>query len=111
MYVLRHPLSNYESLLEAKQKSDKKYWGLKFPGWGEYRDVDLQLQVGIHLKAMLDIIAEDVKDCGILNHRYLRIKYERLVSDPLVTISQVLNFSDLRITPGIERAIGRVARD
>ena len=26
-------------------------------------------------------------------------------------ISQVLNFSDLKITPGIERAIGRVASD
>ena len=76
VHVLRHPLSNYESLLEAKQKSDKKYWGSKFPGWRKYRDADLQLQAGIHLKTILDIITDDVKDCGILNHRYLRIKYE-----------------------------------
>jgi len=102
LHVIRNPLNHLYSLRKAKQDSGQKFWGIKIPGWRNYLEVDLAIQSAMHIKSVMDILEDDLTAKAEIRERYLQIKYEDIVTKPMRTMTGVLSFCELDLTPEIE---------
>ena len=105
IHVIRNPLDNLASMVKAKRKSGKKYWGTKVPGWRNFIDSDVDVQSAFQIRSVLDIIERDIHHTDELERRFLQVKYEDLINQPLEVTNKVLQFCELTISPEITRSL------
>jgi len=103
LHMIRNPVTNFLSLIRAKEESEEKFWGIKIPGWRNLLSADKRLQAAMQIKVTLETIEEDVSKVRV-HDRYLQVRYESLIDSPKETLMQILRFCDLRYVPEIEEA-------
>lgn len=110
LHIIRDPFANYLSLVRAKEASHEAFWGIKIPGWRDLLSADKRFQAAIQIQTTLQILEQDIRKGSILD-RYLRVKYESLVTVPEQTVTRILQFCDLSWTDRIKCALDGVRRD
>ncbi len=101
LHVIRNPFENHDSIVRVKLASDQKLWGVKIPGWRQLVDADPSTQAALQLESVLRIIDEDIVKIQDSETRFMRIRYEHLVSTPQATIQSVLDFCHLDMAPQV----------
>lgn len=111
LQTIRDPFENHASLVQTKQNSAQKLWGVKIPGWKELIDADPSKQAAMQLKSILEIVDQDITKIPDFRDRFLRIRYEDLVSMPQETTQSILSFCDLDMTPEILTALSGIRNE
>ena len=111
LQTIRNPFENHDSLVRAKRNSNQKFWGVKIPGWKELINADLSKQAVMQIRSALEIIDQDIVKIPNFETRFLRIRYEDLVSMPQQTIQSVLDFCDLDMAPQVLAALSGVRNE
>ncbi|WP_152918054.1 sulfotransferase, partial [Ardenticatena maritima] len=75
LHVIRDPITNFLSLVQAKNRSQEKFWGVKVPGWREFLQSSNEVQSVLQIRRTLEIIDQDIQQIKGTN-RYFRIYYE-----------------------------------
>ncbi len=108
LQTIRDPFDNHDALVQRKLGSNQKLWGVKIPGWKELICEDLSKQAAMQLKSTLEIVDQDIAKIPDFDARFLRIRYEDLVSTPQETTQSILSFCDLDMTPEVLTALSGV---
>jgi hypothetical protein len=111
LQTIRDPFENHEALVRVKLNSAQKLWGVKIPGWRELIDEDPSRQAAMQLKSILEIIDQDIVKIPDFENRFLRVRYEDLVSTPHETIQSVLDFCHLDMAPQVLTALSGVRNE
>jgi hypothetical protein len=108
LHIIRNPFENHVSLVQAKRNSDQKLWGIKIPGWKELVAADPAKQAAMQIKSTLQIIDQDIVKIPDFETRFMRIRYEDLVSMPQETIQSVLDVCHLDMAPQVLAALSGI---
>ena len=111
LHIIRDPVDNIISIIEAKAQTNEKYWGIKVPGWRDFINENYAAQAGHQLKSILEIIESDSHKINNRDKRYLVIKFEVMQKKPTETIEKVLSFCNLKITLEVKRSLNFIIRE
>lgn len=111
LHIIRDPVDNINSLIEAKVQTNEKYWGTKVPSWRDFINEDYAVQAGHQLKSILEIIESDIHNINNCNKRYLVMKFEVIQKKPIETIEKALSFCNLNVTHKVKQSLNFIIRE